>query len=98
MRAVHGRRGKGTEGGKPVQPEPMPRIGAFDLPSAAAALHDGADETTSCDWLIPGLVREPALYPELSALPSASRFIRQSLQKTLPTLSTTSSNACNSIL
>ena len=54
MRAVHGRRGKGTEGGKP---EPMPRIGSFDLPdgSAAAALHDGADPT-SCDWLIPGLV------------------------------------------
>ena len=69
------------------------------VPSICHALHDdGADDPTSCDWLIPGLVREPVLYPELSALPSASRFIRQSLQKILPTLSTTSSNACNSIL
>ena len=54
-RAVHGwaaarRRGKGTEGGRP--PEPMPRVGAFDLPegSAAAALHGGADPP--CDCLI----------------------------------------------
>ena len=54
-RAVHvwaaaRRRGKGTEGGRP--PEPMPRVGACDLPegSAAAALHGGADPP--CDCLI----------------------------------------------
>ena len=37
---------------------------AFDLPegSAAAALHDGADP--QCDWLMPGLLREPVLYPD----------------------------------
>ena len=60
VRAVHGRRGKGTEGGRP---ELMPRVVAFDLPegSAAAALHDDADPP--CDSLMPGLLREPVLYP-----------------------------------
>ena len=84
---THGRRGKGTEVGRP---EPMPRVGAFDLPEVSAATtalpHNGADPP--CDWLLSsGLLREPVLYPKLSALkslPSTSRFIRQSLQKTLP--------------
>jgi hypothetical protein len=76
---AHGRRGKGTEVGRP---EPMPRVGAFDLPevsTATALLHNGADPP--CDWLLSGLLREPVLNPKLSALkslPSTSRFIRQS--------------------
>ena len=69
MRAwcAHGRRGKGTEVGRP---EPMPRVGAFDLPeviSAAATallLHNGADPP--CDLLLSGLLREPVLNPKLS--------------------------------